>query len=81
MTIEVNALVETYTIMKEYVSPKDRQAAADHVMSILVDSGVNDQDLKILANSDSYLKRASKEYLDVDGDDLADEENDYDYDE
>jgi hypothetical protein len=79
MSIEIDALIDAYTIMKEYVPGKDRQAAADHVFSILNDSGVSEQDLKQLAGIDSYLKRASEEYLDPDAEDLDEEETDYDY--
>lgn len=78
MSIDIDALVDTYTVMKEYISSKDRQAAADHVFSILSDSGVSEQDLRILAGADSYMKRASSEYLDPEeGED--DEDVDYDY--
>jgi len=79
MSIEIDALIDTYSIMKEYVPSKDRQAAADHVFSILNDSGVSEEDLKQLAGTDSYLKRASEEYLDPDAEDLDEEETDYDY--
>ena len=79
MSIEIDALIDTYTTMKEYVPGKDRQAAADHVFSILNDSGVSEEDLKQVAGTDSYLKRASEEYLDPDSEDLDEDETDYDY--
>jgi hypothetical protein len=79
MSIEIDALIDTYTTMKEYVPSKDRQAAADHVFSILSDSGISEEDLKQLAGTDSYLKRASEEYLDLDTEDLGEDETDYDY--
>ena len=79
MSIEIDALIDAYSIMKEYVPSKDRQAAADHVFSILNDSGVSEEDLKQLAGTDSYLKRASEENLDPDAEDLDEEETDYDY--
>lgn len=78
MTIEIDALVETYTILKEYITSKDRQAAADHVMSVLVDSGVSEQDLKVFSGTDSYLKRSAEEYLDVDDSDVAELDDNYD---
>ena len=78
MSIDIDALVDTYTVMKEYVSSKDRQAAADHVFSILNDRGVSEQDLKILAGVDAYMKRASSEYLDPEEEE-DDEDMDYDY--
>ena len=78
MSIELDALIDTYTTMKEYIPSKDRQAAADHVFSILSDSGVGEQDLRQLAGVDSYLGRASAEYLDPD-EDAEEDEVDYDY--
>jgi len=77
MSIEIDTIVDTYTVMKEYVPGKDRQAAADHLFSILTDSGVSEQDLRSLAGVDSYLGRASAEYLDPE--DEAEEDADYDY--
>ncbi len=78
MSIDIDALVDTYTVMKEYVASKDRQAVADHVFSILNDSGVGEQDLKILAGVDSYMKRAASEYFDPE-EEQDDEDLDYDY--
>ena len=37
MSIEVDVLSETYTVLKQYIPVKDRQEAADNLMSILVD--------------------------------------------
>ena len=78
MSIELNELIDTYPVMKEYVPSKDRQAAADHIFSILTDSGVSDQELRQFAGVDAYLKRASTEYLDPE-EDQDEEEADYDY--
>ena len=78
MSIEIDTLIDTYNTMKEYVPGKDRQAAADHLFSILNDSGVSEQDLRELSGVDSYLTRASAEYLDPE-DESDDEEVDYDY--
>ena len=79
MSIEIDALVDTYNTMKEYVPGKDRQAAADHLFSILNDSGVSEQDLRELAGVDSYLSRASAEYLDPEDEEDSEDEMDYDY--
>jgi hypothetical protein len=78
MSIEIDTIINAYTTMKEYVPSKDRQAAADHLFSILNDSGVTEQDLRELSGVDSYLTRASAEYLDPE-DDSDNEEVDYDY--
>ena len=77
--VELDTLIETYCTLKEYIPAKDRQAAADHVFSQLSDSGLADSDLRLLAGVDSYLKRASEEYLDPEEED-DEEDIDYDYD-
>jgi len=76
MSIELDALGEVWLTCKEYISPKDRQAAADHILSIVADHNITESDLKAFAGTDSYLKRALKEYL---GEDEVDE-SDYDED-
>jgi len=65
---------------KEYIAPKDRQAAADHVLSIVADQNIVERDLKAFAGTDAYLKRALKEYLGEDEEEPAyddDEGDDY----
>jgi uncharacterized protein YqeY len=62
MSIEVDVLGETYTILKQYIPQKDRQEAADNLMSVLVDM-LNDIDLQELGGIDSNLKKALKEYV------------------
>ena len=61
MSIEVDVLVETYTTLKQYIPQKDRQEAADNLMSVMIDL-LNDEDLKELASTDAALGRAFKEY-------------------
>ena len=73
MSIEIDILVETYTVLKEYVPVKERQGAADTLMSVLVDM-LSDPDLKELAGVDSYLKRSYEEYQQD-----SDEDEDVDY--
>jgi uncharacterized protein YqeY len=70
MTIDVEVLSEMYTILKQYIPQKDRQEAADNLMSVMVDM-LGDQELKEFGTTDSTLKRALKEYT-------ADEESDDD---
>lgn len=74
MSIEVDVLSETYTILKQYIPQKDRQEAADNLMSIMVDL-LSDSELKEFSATDSNLSRAFKEYA-------TDADEDYeDYDE
>ena len=61
MTIEVEVLSETFGILKEYIPPKDRQEAADNLMSVLVDI-LSDQALHEFGSSDTILRKALKEY-------------------
>jgi hypothetical protein len=77
MSIELDALGEVWLTCKEYIAPKDRQAAADHVLSIVADHNIIESDLKAFAGTDAYLKRSLKEYL---GEEEV-EEPDYDEDE
>jgi len=69
MTIEVDTLIETYMTLKEYIPVKERQGAADTLMSFLVDV-LSDLDIKEFAAVDSYLRRSYEEYnTDADEDD------------
>lgn len=73
MSIDVEVLIETYITLKEYIPVKERQAAADNLVSMLVDN-LSDKELREFGGADSYTKRALDEYLD-------DEEDELDYDE
>ena len=75
MSLEIDTVIECYTILKEYVPTKERQGAADTLMSVMVDI-LSDLDLKQLAGVDSYLKRSYEEYSE---DSEEDEDADYDY--
>ena len=69
MSIEVDVLSETYTLLKQYIPQKDRQEAADSLMSVMVDL-LSDDELKEFSGTDSSLTRAYKEYAtDYDEDD------------
>jgi hypothetical protein len=70
MSIDIEVLTESYTILKQYVPVKDRQEAADNLMSVLVDL-LSDNELKEFGATDAPLARALKEYV-------QEEDNDYD---
>ena len=76
MSLEIDTLIEAYTVLKEYVPAKERQGAADTLMSVMVDI-LSDPDLKEFAGVDSYLKRSYEEY----SQDADDEDEPYDYEE
>ena len=63
MSIDVEVLIETYNIMKQYIPQKDRQECADNLMSVMVDL-LNDEDLQTLGHTDGPLKRSLAEYVD-----------------
>ena len=74
MSIDIEVLSESYTILKQYIPQKDRQEAADNVMSILVDL-LSDIELKEFSATDAPLSRAYKEYAaDPDEDDFGTED-------
>ena len=78
--IEVETLSEVYSVLKEYINTRDRQAAADQLLSSLVDLSVSEQDLKEFCTTDKYLKQSYEDYF-QDADEGDEEEIDYDYDE
>ena len=57
-------LVQFWTTVKEYISAKDRQLAADHVINELVELGITDQELQELA-VDRIMTNAISEHLDL----------------
>lgn len=73
MSIEVDVLSEVYVILKQYIPQKDRQEAADNLMSVMVDL-LSDEEIKSLGGTDAALGRALKEYV-GDGDDEEDYED------
>lgn len=73
MSIEIDVVGEVWLTCKEYIGLKDRQAAADHLISVVADHNILERDLKAVGGTDSYLKRAVEEYL---GEEV--EEPDYD---
>ena len=73
MSIDVEVLIETYTILKEYIPAKERQAAADNLVSTLVDA-LSDRELREFGSTDGYTKRSIEEYLDDEDDEIDYEE-------
>ena len=72
--MDIEVLTEAYSILKQYIPQKDRQEAADNLMSVMVDM-LGDQDLKELGAVDSSLTRALKEYATTDEDEEIDYED------
>ena len=74
MSIDVEVLIETYTILKEYIPAKERQAAADNLVSMLVDA-LSDKEIREFGGIDGYTKRSLEEYIGEDDEDEIDYEN------
>ena len=77
MSIDVEVLSELYLSLKEYIPTKDRQAAADNVMSSANDL-LDEKDLTEFAATDKFLSKAYEEYKTDDEDEI--DEDDYSYD-
>ena len=75
MSIDVDVLSEMYTVLKQYIPAKDRQEAADNLMSIMVDL-LGDQELREFGSTDSSLKKALKEYS-ADDDEEQDDDGEW----
>ena len=76
MSIEVDALLEAWTICKEYINTKDRQAAADQLVAALTDHSLTEQEFREFVASDTHLKRAAVDVLeDEDEDDYENYED------
>ena len=73
MSIDVEVLSEVYTILKQYIPVKDRQEAADNLMSVVVDM-LSDTELQEFGATDAPLARALKEYVTEDTEDYDEDE-------
>jgi len=73
MSIDVEVLIETYITLKEYIPAKERQAATDNLVSMLVDN-LSDKELREFGSADNYTKRSLEEYLDDEDDEVDYEE-------
>ncbi len=76
MSVDVDVLSEVYTILKQYIPQKDRQEAADNLMSVIVDM-LGDRELKDFGSTDSFLKSALKEYTSDEEDEEEYSDDDY----
>lgn len=69
-----------WNTVKEYVPAKERQTAADHIVSVLVDSGASDNIMYVLRDCDKNMKTAVQDQLeDIDADDWDDAGDDDDW--
>jgi hypothetical protein len=61
--MEEDSIIEIWNTLKEYISTKDRQTAADHLVSILVDLGVSEDAIAKLGQEDKYVEQSVKDAL------------------
>ena len=61
--MEEDSIIEIWNTLKEYISTKDRQTAADHLVSILTDLGVSEDALAKLGEEDKYIEQSVKDAL------------------
>lgn len=61
--MEEDSIIEIWNTLKEYISTKDRQTAADHLVSILVDLGVSEDAIAKLGKEDKYVEQSVKDAL------------------
>ena len=61
--MEEDSIIEIWNTLKEYISTKDRQTAADHLVSILVDLGVSEEAITKLGEEDKYVEQSVKDAL------------------
>jgi len=78
MTLEIDILSEMWLTVKSYIPQKERQAVADHVVNVVADHSITEDDLRKFAGTDIYIRQAVNEYLgeeetDTDGDDYDEE--------
>lgn len=64
--VDNDTLIEFWDAVKQYIPAKDRQAAADQAVEVLSDADVDDKLLKELAASDSYMRDAVAEHVELD---------------
>ena len=67
--MDIDTLTEAYTILKHFIPTKDRQEAADTLMSVMVDM-LGDSELQELRELDSVLARAYREYVGEDEEEI-----------
>ena len=61
--MEEDSIIEIWNALKEYISTKDRQTAADHLVSILIDLGVSEEAITKLGEEDKYVEQSVKDAL------------------
>lgn len=69
---EISHLI--WKILVEYISSRDQESAAHHLVSELIDAGIDEDDLYAMAKGNPILKRAVQEQIEVELRDDDDED-------
>lgn len=60
--IEHDTAYQIWAVCKEYIPSKDREAAADQLVSMLIDLGLDEEILVDICGHDKWLKQAAQGY-------------------
>ncbi len=63
MSIDTDIIVETWSVLKEYIPEKDREKAGEHWVSRLQENGADRELLDALSEADDVLEQAIGEVL------------------
>jgi hypothetical protein len=79
-------VVEVWNVIKESIIGVDRVGVADNVVSLLIDHGLDADDIRKAFRGDGDIAEALKFYLESDGEDRPDDDDldsdiDYSFDE
>lgn len=70
-------LCDFWETVKEYIPAKDKQTAADHIITNLVDSGISDEILNEMKLLDKNMAAAVAEHIEEDDDEDPEWSEDY----
>jgi hypothetical protein len=73
--MQLDLVQESWQELKRYINTMDRSDAAEGLVSVLIENGIDAEDIRDTFTSDSDIKAALSGY--VDDDDQEDEDNDY----
>ena len=77
MSIDTDIIVETWSVLKEYIPEKDREKAGEHWIGILQDNGADRELLDALSEADDVLETPIAESLEEENYEDDDDEEIY----
>jgi hypothetical protein len=77
MSIDTDIIVETWSVLKEYIPEKDREKAGEHWIGILQDNGADRELLDALSEADDVLETPIAEILEEENYEEEDDEEMY----